>query len=149
MSVLLQRAIIWLILLTVPVQGAAAAMAVLQGPAHYHLAMQTSRQHETSHAHAAHHSHGPQHRHDQVRRHYHLPGDGAVLVQDDHQHDNAAVQARTAKGESVSAAFVALISASPAFHLPDRVNDIAIGKPKKLLSCIPRRIERPPRLLLA
>jgi hypothetical protein len=42
-----------------------------------------------------------------------------------------------------------LIPESPAFHMPRPVNVIEIGHAKEFLSCTPRRIERPPKLLSA
>lgn len=152
MSVLAKKLVVWLILVALPAQGLAAVTRALQGPAHYHSAAHASTQPEAAGtAHASDHRHDshPGHVHDRVKRHYHLPGEDAVVVQDDQQNDPAAAEARNPRGESASAAFVALIPDCPALHLPDLDQRIGRDDVKKLFGCTLRRIERPPRHLPA
>ena len=148
MSTIATRMIVWIVLLTLTVQGLAALTTTLRGPAHYHSTSPTPAP-QAGHSHASHHTERSHHAHDQVRRHYHLPGDGAIVVHDDRQHDDIAVESSNPKGESVSAAFVGLVSNSPQWHPPHLANVMDIGSAAKLRSCSLRRIERPPRFLSA
>ena len=144
-----KRMVIWLILAAVSLQGVASVTAVLQGPAHYHLAPQAPSVYHVEHTSAAQHSDHSHQGSTQVRRHYHLPDEGAVLAPDNQPNDVAAIEDRTSKGESVSAAFVALIPESPPLYILNGINNIEMYPAKKLLSTIPWRIERPPRLVCA
>lgn len=153
MTMLAKQILVWLILIAVPAQGLAAATAALRGPAHYHDAApapdrlhHASRAHAHSDPHVDRHAH---HAHPGLQRHYHLPGEDAVLVHDERDHDVAAAGQRAPESESGSAAFLALIPDPLAFHLPDLLDAMGIGRVKKLLSSFLRRIERPPRLFFA
>lgn len=141
-----KRMVVWLILVAVSLQGAASVTAVLQGPAHFHLAPQAPGVHHLQHTGAAQHSDHSHHDAQQVRRHYHLPDEGAVLAPDNQPHDVAAIADRSAKGESVSAAFLAVMPESLPLNIINGINNIEMYPAKKLRSSIPRRIERPPRL---
>jgi hypothetical protein len=153
MSVLAKHIVVWLILVTVPAQGLAAATTALRGPAHYHDAVPVPdqlRHARLTHAHYdSHDGHHAHEAHPGLQRHYHLPGEDAVVVRDDPEHDATATGQRDPTSETVGAAFVALISDPLAFHLPDLIDAVGIGRVKKLLSCFCRRIERPPRLPFA
>ena len=140
-----KRIIVWLILVAVTLQSVASVTTVLQGPAHYHIAPQSPSVHHLQHTSASQHSDHSHQGSKQVRRHNHLPHEGAVLAPDDQPHDVAAIKDRTSKGESVRAAFVALIPASLPLHMVKGISSIAIDPAKKLRSSIPWRIERPPR----
>jgi hypothetical protein len=143
-SIAARRVVVWLILLTVPVQGLAALMIALQGAAHHHAIDSTpARQAVHSPASPSHHTH------EQVRRHYHLPGEAVAVVNDEQSHDHAAAQSRNSEGEPATAAFVAMISGPPQFHPPTVTGGVAMGSPAKLQSCSLRRFERPPRILPA
>ena len=146
LRVLAKRMVIWLILVAVSLQGVASVTAVLQGPAHYHLAPQAPSVYHVEHTSAAQHSDHSHQGSKQVRRHYHLPDEGAILAPEDQLRDVAAIEDRAAKGESVSAAFVALIPESLPFNILIGINSIEIDPAKKLCSSTPWRIERPPRL---
>jgi len=135
-----------MMLLAVSVQGMAAITAGMRGPAHFHAAIEAAA---ASAATRAVHSHHARHSHAQVRHHYHLPGSDAVRIAE-HSHDDPGTAAkRTPKGESASAAFVAVISEPLVLTPPDATLCIGSGGTEKLLSCTPRRIERPPRSLPA
>lgn len=149
MSVLVKRSFIWLLLVAVCIQGTAAVTASLRGPSHHHTGTEPASTPPAPDVQTRDHSHQARHSHDEVRRHYHLPGEGADLVQD-HRHDDPVTTAeRTSRDKPVSAPFVAVTSDFPMFTPNDEVSSIAIGPAKKLLSCIPRRIERPPRPLFS
>ena len=141
-----KRIIVWLILVAVTLQSVASVTTVLQGPAHYHIAPQSPSVHHLQHTSASQHSDHSHQGSKQVRRHYHLPDEGAVLAPDDQRRNVAAIEDRAAKGESVSAAFVALIPESLPFNILIGINSIEIDPAKKLCSSTPWRIERPPRL---
>ena len=149
MRVLAKRIIVWLILVAVSLQGVASVTAVLQGPAHYHIAPQSPSVHHLQHTSASQHSDHSHQGSKQVRRHYHLPDEGAVLAPDDQRRNVAAMEDRAVKGESVSAAFVALLPAPLPLHTRKGINSIAIDPAKKLRSSRPWRIERPPRVICA
>ncbi len=132
-------------LLAVSVQGVAAATPDLRGPEHYHeTAARAPTVPQAQHRHEAHHPHHIDHGREEVRRHYHLPGEGAVLVQD-HRHDDDAAIERTAKRKSAIPAFLAVIPQRPSLAAPDLGEAFTGGRRSHFLSCIPRRIERPPR----
>jgi hypothetical protein len=149
MSPRIERIVIWLILLTVPVQGAAAATAALRGPAHYHAPAQAAQNESMTHDHAFASSQHVRHTHEQVRRHYHLPGDDAVVavVRDAPRDDVDAAAERSSRVELVSAAFVAVLAEALPFHALDTVTRVHPWQVRKLLSHIPSRIERPPAIL--
>jgi len=149
MSALAKRSLIWLLLVAVCIQGTAAVTAALRGPSHHHTAIEAASTPPARDVGAMNHSHQARHSHDEVRRHYHLPGEGADLVQD-HSHDDPVTAAeRTSRDKPVSAPFVAVTSDFSMLTPNEEASGIAIGPAKKLLSCTPRRIERPPRPLSA
>jgi hypothetical protein len=140
---------VWLILITVPIQGLVAATAALRGPAHHHgaasAAVQTHARH--AHTHDSLHVHHTQHAHEGLQRHYHPPGEGAVLVNEDRENNGAPAGQIAPRGEPVSAAFIALMPDSPTLHHPDLHDALPSARLRKLRSYIPRLIERPPRQL--
>lgn len=151
---------IWIVLLALCLQGAATGMSAVRGPSHVH-----------AHAAAAHPVHdraarraghfdavvmlaagyvktpstpSRAHHHDEAQHHYHLPGGDVVLVRDD-RNEHTHAMARTARGESAGAAFLALIPGALALQTVDARAGFSAGPAKKLASRPADRIERPPR----
>lgn len=130
-----------------------AVISALRGAAQLRGVAETAQARVAGDKHAAHRPHparhSSDHSHDQVRRHYHLPGSEAVWVPDHAHNDTGTAAERASRVEPVGSAFVAVISEALVFTPTDATSSFAIGRAKKLVSCAPSRIERPPRHLSA
>lgn len=127
-----KRVIAWLTAVALPVQGLAVATMEARGPAHYHASTQSM---ERSHA---------GHAHEHVEHHHHAPGEDAIEVDDDHQHQTLAVEESGSKRGS-SGGFDTLITGPLAFPVDSRASAIAIGNAKKPPPRFLGRLERPPK----
>ena len=166
-----KHGLVWTVLLALCVQGIAAVISSVRGPVHVHGASRPAPASEAAqgarraghfdavlalaagYAQAVHLAprahHASHHHHGDAQRHYHLPGSDAVLVQGV-THDDGAMRAeRTSRGESASAAFVALIPEGLVLAPVHAGAGFGIGPLEQLISCTLHRIERPPRSLSA